>query len=92
MTTAEMTTMLKYDLQSPPDALDDYLTFLVGSAQEAVEAKGITFDASSNTDCHLVVMYASWLYRKRNSNEPMPRMLQYALHSRLIDEKGDDSE
>lgn len=88
MTTAEVIRMLKLDLQNPPDAMDDFLSLLVGSAKEAIESKGIFLDMSSYEDAHLVVMYASWLYRKRNSNDGMPRMLQYELHSRLVHEKG----
>ena len=88
MTTAEVIRMLKLELQNPPDAMDDFLTLLVGSAKEAIESKGIFLDMSSYEDAHLVVMYASWLYRKRNSNDGMPRMLQYELHSRLVHEKG----
>ena len=88
MKTAEVIRLLKLDLQNPPDAMDDFLTLLVGSAKEAIESKGIFLNMSSYEDAHLVVMYASWLYRKRNGNEAMPRMLQYELHSRLIHEKG----
>ena len=88
MTTAEVIRLLKLDLQNPPDAMDDFLSLLVGSAKEAIESKGIFLDMRSYEDVHLVVMYASWLYRKRNGNEAMPRMLQYELHSRLIHEKG----
>lgn len=88
MTDADLLEMLKLDLQNPPDAMDDYLELLVGSAREAIESKGIFLDRSSYEDAHLVVMYASWLYRKRNSNDGMPRMLQYELHSRLVHEKG----
>lgn len=88
MTDAELLTMLRADLQNPPGLLNDYLDFLIKSAKEQIAEKGITLDISSNEDCHLIIMYASWLYRKRNSNDGMPRMLQYELHSRLIHEKG----
>jgi len=89
MTDAELLMMLRSDLQNPPELLNDYLDFLIKSAKEQIEEKGITLDSSAVKDSHLVVMYASWLYRKRNTNDGMPRMLQYALHSRLIDEKGE---
>lgn len=88
MAAVDVIRMLKLDLQNPPDAMDDFLELLVGSAREAIESKGIFLDMCSYEDAHLVVMYASWLYRKRNSNDGMPRMLQYELHSRLIHEKG----
>ena len=87
MSNADIVKMLRLDLQNPPGALDEYLAFLVRSAQEQIAEKGITLDGSTE-DAHLVVMYASWMYRRRNNIEGMPRMLQYALHSRLIREKG----
>ena len=89
MTDTDLLTMLRADLQNPPGLLNDYLDFLIKSAKEQIEEKGIPLDSSAVKDSHLVVMYASWLYRKRNTNDGMPRMLQYALHSRLIDEKGE---
>ena len=92
MTDSDLLTMLRSDLQNPPGILNDYLNFLINSSKEQIAEKGITLDISSNEDCHLIIMYASWLYRKRNSNDGMPRMLQYELHSRLVHEKGAVSE
>lgn len=88
MTDSDLLTMLRADLQNPPGLLNDYLDFLIKSAKEQIEEKGITINNASIEDSHLIVMYASWLYRKRNTNEGMPRMLQYTLHGRLIKEKG----
>ena len=88
MTDSDLLTMLRADLQNPPGLLNDYLSFLINSSKDQIEDKGITLNLGSNEDCHLIIMYASWLYRKRNSNDGMPRMLRYALHSRLVHEKG----
>lgn len=38
----------------------------------------------STEDAQLIVMYASYMYRKRSTNEPMPRMLRYALNNRVF--------
>lgn len=92
MTDTDLLTMLRNDLQNPPGLLNDYLSFLINSSKDQIEDKGITLNLGSNEDCHLIIMYASWLYRKRNSNDGMPRMLRYALHSRLVHEKGGVSE
>lgn len=92
MTDTDLLTMLRTDLQNPPGLLNEYLSFLINSSKEQIEEKGITLNSESNEDCHLIIMYASWLYRKRNSNDGMPRMLKYALHSRLVHEKGGVSE
>ena len=92
MTDSDLLTMLRNDLQNPPGLLNDYLNFLINSSKDQIEDKGITLNLGSNEDCHLIIMYASWLYRKRNSNDGMPRMRRYALHSRLVHEKGGVSE
>ena len=92
MTDTDLLTMLRTDLQNPPGLLNDYLSFLINSSKEQIEDKGITLNLTSNEDCQLIIMYASWLYRKRNSNDGMPHMLRYALHSRLVHEKGAVSE
>ena len=92
MTDSDLLTMLRSDLQNPPGLVNDYLSFLINSSKEQIADKGITLNLTSNEDCHLIIMYASWLYRKRNSNDGMPHMLRYALHSRLVHEKGAVSE
>ena len=92
MTDSDLLTMLRSDLQNPPGILNNYLSFLINSSKEQIADKGITLNLTSNEDCHLIIMYASWLYRKRNSNDGMPHMLRYALHSRLVHEKGAVSE
>ena len=38
-------------------------------------------------DSQLVVMYAAWLWRKRDTGEGMPRMLRYALNQRVFSQK-----
>lgn len=88
MTEDELLRLLKLDLQNPPDALDDFLLTLIGAAEERIKSYGITLDLGNPSDVHLVIQYASYLYLMRNSNEGMPRSLQFALHSRLVNEKG----
>ncbi len=89
MTTAELLTYTKLNLQLASTAFDDYLsTLIIPAAQEAITKEGITLDLDTLTDCNLVVMYASYLYRKRtDSDASMPRMLRYALNNRLFSEK-----
>lgn len=38
-------------------------------------------------DGHLIMMYAAYLFRKRATEEPMPRMLRWALNNRIFGEK-----
>lgn len=90
MTDEELLTLLKLDLQNPPDAMDDFLLTLIGAAKERIKSFGITLDFGNYSDTHLIIQYASYLYLQRNSNEGVPRSLQFALHSRLVNEKGGD--
>lgn len=91
MTEDELRTLLKLDLQltTPPGSnLDTYLSHLIRVAREAIREEGITTNISEYKDCHLIVMYAAYLYRKRAAGDSgMPRMLRYALNNRLFAEK-----
>ena len=88
MSDSEILSILKMSLQNPPGVLDDYLLTLMQGAEAEIAEKGISLDKSSIEDVNLIVMYASWRYLKRNGDKGMPRSLRYALHSRLISEKG----
>ena len=39
------------------------------------------------TDANLVIMYAAWLWRRRDTMEAMPRMLRWQLNNRVFSEK-----
>ena len=80
--------MTKSNLQITGSSFDDYLEFLIDAAQNAIKAEGITIDFDAIDDCNLIVMYTSYLYRKRVGDDPvMPRMLRYALNNRVFAEK-----
>lgn len=80
--------MTKSNLQIAGSSFDDYLNFLIDAAQNAIKAEGITIDFDAIDDCNLIVMYTSYLYRKRVGDDPvMPRMLRYALNNRVFAEK-----
>ncbi len=67
---------------------DDYLSMLIEAAQGAIATEGITIDYTSVEDCNIVIMYTSYLYRKRLGDDPaMPRMLRYALNNKLFSQK-----
>lgn len=84
------------DKEQPADrrsSFDDYLEFLIDAAQNAIKAEGITIDFDAIDDCNLIVMYTSYLYRKRVGDDPvMPRMLRYALNNRVFAEKAQAAE
>lgn len=78
--------MLKIDLGITATVYDGRLTAYLTNAVTEIEREGITLDTSVG-DQQLVVMYAAWTWRKRDTGEGMPRMLRYALNNRLFSEK-----
>ena len=84
-----MLEMLKVDLGISTTAYDNRLRQYLTAARDAIEIEGITIDADAPTvsDSNLIVMYAGWLWRKRDTAEGMPRMLRWQLNNRLFGEK-----
>ena len=89
MTDSDLLSMTKLNLQLSGTAFDGYLSnLIIPAAKKAIAQEGITLDLANLNDCNIVVMYASYLYRKRADSEAgMPRMLRYALNNRLFAEK-----
>ena len=87
MDTATMLTALKVDLGLSSTSYDGRLTQYLDGAASAIAREGITLDETSIEDGNLQVMYAAWLWRKRDSSEGMPRMLRTQLNNRLFSEK-----
>lgn len=88
MTDAELLTLTKSNLSIASTTWDAYLTQLITVAKQSIAREGITL-TDTLEDNNLVVMYASYLYRKRAEDSgAMPRMLRYALNNRLFSEKG----
>lgn len=84
--------LLKLDLQLLTTAYDGYLSHLLTVARQMIGREGITLE-DTQEDTLLVVMYAAYLYRKRNADETgMPRMLRWALNNRLFSEKAASDE
>ena len=86
MNDATILLMVKTNLGIVGSAYDDYLGHCVTAAKAEIIREGASdLDASSRVDdAMLVIMYASWLWAKRNENTPMPRMLRYALNNRIF--------
>lgn len=76
---------LKIDLGITVNNYDERLTQYIAEAVTQITREGATIDLE--TDGNLIVMYAAWLWRKRDSGEGMPRMLRYALNNRVFSEK-----
>lgn len=84
MTDNELLGMVKIDLQITTTAYDTRLSQLVSAAKSMITREGITLNTASFEDCNLIIMYAAYLWRKRDTTESMPRMLRYALNNRLF--------
>lgn len=85
MTNAEMLTALKVDLGIKTEVYDDRLTQLLNSAQIEIERTGVTLQ-DDVADANLVIMWAMWRWRKRQTGEGMPQSLRLALNSRIVHE------
>lgn len=83
-----MLTMLKTDLSiRTSTAYDARLSQLLTAAQAAIIREGAsTLDASDPLDMQLIVMYAAWLWRRRDDMQGMPQMLRLALNNRVYGE------
>lgn len=81
-----MLNLLKIDLGITVTAYDERLQALITTAQQMIAREGVTLTDSAE-DQQLVVAYAAWLWRRRDSGAGMPRMLRYLLNNRLFSEK-----
>lgn len=85
---AALLSMLKVDLGiKSTTAYDERLSQYIEAADQAITEMGAKLDYTVLKDNQLVVTYAAWTWRKRDSGEGMPRMLRYALNNRIFSEK-----
>ena len=57
-------------------------------ACHAVAREGVVLTSPySVEDGQLIIMYAAYLFRKRATDEGMPRMLRWALNNRIFGKK-----
>lgn len=83
---AELLTALKIDLGITATVYDTRLTAYLEAAQAQMTREGITLQSSVDDDT-LTIMYAAWMWRRRDSGEGLPRMLRYAINNRLFAQK-----
>ena len=107
MTTAEKLSLLKTNLQLLTNTQDEYLIFLLGAAEAAMEREGIRDDESADYNA-CQIDYAAYIFRKRASSTgaatlgtgfapsggetAMPRFLRYALNNLLLSQKIDNAD
>lgn len=87
--------MLKVDLGISTTAYDARLGQYLTMAKAEIIREGVTFPGTLTVpDMSLIVMYAAWIWRRRDDMEGMPRMVRYALNNRIFADKmkGGDSD
>lgn len=91
MTEAQIATILaalKVDIGiKSTTAYDERLSQIIQSSYASIVREGATLNVDSLEDAQLVVMYAAWIWRRRDTGENMPRMLRYQLNNRIFSEK-----
>lgn len=81
---ADLLTMLKVDIGVTSTVYDERLTQVLAAAEGAIAREGGVLNLDSPEDCQLVVMYAAWLWRRRDTMEEMPRMVRWALNNNVF--------
>ena len=93
MTDDERLSALKIDLGIVATEYDSRLTSYLKTAKEEIEREGATLDLASDiAENNLVIDYAAWMWRKRDTGEGMPRMVRYALNNLILSQKGGSDE
>ncbi|SDC06076.1 hypothetical protein [Shouchella lonarensis] len=83
--------LLKLDLGITHMLRDAYFLSLLESSRDQLKARGITLDTSVIDDKMLVVNYAAWTYRKRQTGEPLSPHLTQQIRNRVVKERAKDA-
>lgn len=86
MTDNEMLGALKVDIGLTSDAYDERLTAYLEAAEQRIAREGVTIDKSDIDHVETIIMYAHWMWSKRDSGEGMPRMVRYQLNNLIFHE------
>lgn len=93
MTDQERLNALKTDLGITATEYDERLSQYLAGAVTEIEREGATLDLDGSIDDNnIVIDFAAWTWRKRDTGEGMPRMVRYALNNRILAEKMGEEE
>lgn len=85
--TATVLSLVKTTLGISTPAFDVAITNDINYARTELGNKGLILDETDPTkgaaDIQIVVMYATWLWNKRETGAEMPRMLSLAINDRF---------
>ena len=87
MTETQLLKVLKVDLGITTNAYDERLEQYVETAKAEIEREGAKLDLCVMDHCSVVVMYAAWMWRRRDTGDGMPRMVRYALNNLVFSQK-----
>ena len=80
--------MLKTDLGITTRIYDVRLVQYIEAAKAEITREGVKLK-DNLADNNLVVQYAAWMWRKRDTGAGMPRMIRWQLNNRIFEEKKD---
>lgn len=83
----EMLTQLKIDLGIVSTAYDARFSTLLKAAYDSIVREGIQLQPVLPDHADLVVSYAAWLWRKRDSGDGLPRWLRWRMNNLLFEQK-----
>lgn len=85
MSTETMLQMLKIDLGITTNLYDERLQQYLQTAQAEIAREGVSLSPSASVpDANLIVQYAAWMWRKRDTGEGIPRMIRWQINNRLF--------
>lgn len=77
--------MLKVDLGLTAEQYNGRLLNCIDTAKDNIIAEGVSdLNLADISDANLVLMYASWTWRRRDTMDAMPRMLRWTLNNRIM--------
>lgn len=84
--------LLKTDLGIMTTLYDERLLQYLEAAKQEIAREGYALSADSADDNNLQIMYAAWMWRRRDTGEGMPRMIRWLLNNRLFAVSGGDTD
>lgn len=87
MASAAAMALLKADLGRTgpiPDDVTKLMEQKLDASAQALMERGIKVDESNALDIDLLVMYAAWLYRKRDTGAELPMMIRQAINNAQV--------
>lgn len=87
--TARLLTSLKIDLgiSISTTIYNERLEAYIAQAFDEIEREGASLEEDSISNNQLIVAFASWRWRTRDTGAGMPRALRYSLNNLIMSQK-----